>query len=48
MIGTPFYAVQLAFAFISPAIVLVLNGVLALYYMVAGMRSPMANQEAGS
>jgi uncharacterized membrane protein len=43
-IGTPFYAVQLAFAFISPAIVLVINGALAVYYMVAGMRSPMAER----
>ena len=43
-IGTPFYAVQLAFAFISPALVLVLNAALALYYMVAGMRSPLADE----
>lgn len=47
-VGTPFYAVQLAFAFISPALVLALNGALALYYMVAGMRSPMvAERGAG-
>ena len=44
-IGTPFYVVQLAFAFISPAVVLVLNAALALYYMFAGMRSPMAETE---
>ena len=44
-IGTPFYLLQLAFAFISPALVLVLNGALALYYMLAGMRSPMAEGE---
>jgi uncharacterized membrane protein len=43
-IGTPFYLLQLAFAFISPAVVLVLNGALALYYMVAGMRSPMVRE----
>ncbi len=44
-IGTPFYIVQLAFAFISPAIVLVLNAALAVYYMVAGMRSPDAEDK---
>ena len=40
LIGNPFYAVGLAVAFISPAAVLIINGALALYYMVAGMRSP--------
>jgi uncharacterized membrane protein len=40
LIGNPFYAVALAVAFISPALVLILNGGLALYYMVVGMRSP--------
>jgi TMEM175 potassium channel family protein len=40
LIGNPFYAVALAVAFISPAVVLVINGALTLYYMVAGMRSP--------
>jgi len=44
-IGTPFYIVQLAFAFISPAIVLALNAALAVYYMVAGMRSPDAEDK---
>src|SRR5215212_10355727 len=43
-IGTPFYVVQLAFAFISPAVVLLLNAALAVYYMVAGMRSPLARE----
>ena len=43
-IGTPFYAVQLAFAFISPALVLAINAALAVYYMVAGMESPLAKQ----
>jgi uncharacterized membrane protein len=43
-IGTPFYALQLAFAFISPALVLAVNAALALYYMVAGMRSPLAEE----
>jgi uncharacterized membrane protein len=46
-IGTPFYAVQLAMAFISPAVVLVINAALALYYMVAGMRSPIAEKQTG-
>ena len=40
LIGIPFYAVALAVAFISPAVVLVINGALTLYYMVVGMRSP--------
>ncbi|MGE5747644.1 MAG: TMEM175 family protein, partial [Solirubrobacterales bacterium] len=44
-IGTPFYAVQLAMAFISPAVVLVINAALAVYYMVAGMRSPVADAD---
>ena len=44
-IGTPFYAVQLAFAFINPAVVLVINAALAVYYMVAGMRSPVADAD---
>jgi uncharacterized membrane protein len=43
-IGTPFYVVQLAFAFISPAIVLVINAALAVYYMVAGMQSPLSDR----
>jgi hypothetical protein len=41
-IGNPFYAIALIVAFISPAVVLVIIGALALYYMVAGMRSPDA------
>ncbi len=40
MIGNPFYAVALGVAFISPALVLIINGALALYYMIVGMRSP--------
>jgi uncharacterized membrane protein len=43
-LGTPFYALQLAFAFISPAVVLVINAALAVYYMVAGMKSPMVER----
>jgi uncharacterized membrane protein len=39
-IGVPLYAVAVATAFISPAVVLVIIGLLAVYYMVAGMRSP--------
>ena len=38
--GVPFYAVAVATAFISPAVVLVIIGLLAVYYLVAGMRSP--------
>ena len=41
-LGIPFYLVALAVAFISPAIVLVIIGAMALYYMVSGMRSPDA------
>jgi uncharacterized membrane protein len=40
LIGNPFYALALAMAFISPAVVLVINGLLAVYYMVVGVRSP--------
>jgi TMEM175 potassium channel family protein len=47
-VGTPLYALQLAFAFISPAVVLAINAALALYYMLAGMRSPMAEANLGS
>jgi uncharacterized membrane protein len=39
-LGNPFYAVAVAVAFISPAIVLVIIGAMAVYYMVSGMRSP--------
>jgi hypothetical protein len=37
--------VQLIVAFISPAVVLVINAALALYYMLAGMRSPIAEAD---
>ena len=40
MIGNPLYAVSVVMAFISPAVVLVIVGGVAAYYMVAGMRSP--------
>src|SRR4051795_1966326 len=39
-IGNPFYALAVGVAFISPAIVLVIIGAMAIYYMVSGMRSP--------
>jgi len=39
-LGNPFYAVAVAVAFISPAVVLVIIGAMAVYYMVSGMRSP--------
>ena len=39
-IGNPLYAVAVGMAFISPAVVLVIVGGVAAYYMVAGMRSP--------
>jgi uncharacterized membrane protein len=41
-IGNPFYAIAVVVAFISPGAVLVIIGALAVYYMVAGMRSPDA------
>jgi uncharacterized membrane protein len=40
MIGTPIYLVAVIMAFISPAVVLIIIGAVAAYYMVAGMRSP--------
>jgi uncharacterized membrane protein len=40
LIGNPIYAVAVVFAFISPAAVLVINALLALYYLVVGIRSP--------
>ncbi|MFL5907490.1 MAG: TMEM175 family protein [Solirubrobacterales bacterium] len=40
LIGNPFYAVAVLVAFISPAAVLVINALLALYYLVVGIRSP--------
>jgi TMEM175 potassium channel family protein len=41
-IGNPIYAIAFIVAFISPAVVLVIIGALAVYYMVLGMRSPDA------
>jgi uncharacterized membrane protein len=41
-LGNPFYLLAVAIAFVSPAAVLVIIGVMALYYMVSGMRSPDA------
>jgi TMEM175 potassium channel family protein len=40
MIGSPLYVVAVIMAFISPAVVLIIIGAVAAYYMVAGMRSP--------
>jgi uncharacterized membrane protein len=40
MIGSPLYAVAVGMAFISPAVVLVIVGAVAAYYMIAGMQSP--------
>jgi uncharacterized membrane protein len=40
--GNPIYALAVVVAFISPAVVLVIIGALAVYYMVAGMKSPDA------
>jgi uncharacterized membrane protein len=40
MIGSPLYVVAVGVAFISPAVVLIIIGAVAAYYMVAGMRSP--------
>ena len=40
MIGAPIYVVALIVALISPAAVLIIIGAVAVYYMVAGMRSP--------
>jgi len=44
LIGNPIYAVAIAISFISPAVVLVIIALLALYYAVpwGGMRSPGA------
>jgi uncharacterized membrane protein len=46
LIGNPFYALAVGIAFISPAVVLVIIALLALYYAVAGMRSPAAKADA--
>jgi uncharacterized membrane protein len=45
LIGNPFYALAVVVSFTSPAVVLVINGLLAVYYMVAGMRSPAARSD---
>ncbi len=39
-IGNPIYLLAFGAAFVSPAAVLVIIGALAVYYMVAGMKSP--------
>jgi TMEM175 potassium channel family protein len=45
LIGNPFYAVAVIVAFISPAAVLVINALLALYYLVIGIRSPELDRD---
>jgi uncharacterized membrane protein len=44
LIGNPFYALAVGMAFISPAVVLVIIALLAVYYAVAGMRSPQGRR----
>jgi len=46
LIGNPFYLAAVIVAFISPAVVLVLVGAVAVYYMVVGMRSPATGGRA--
>jgi uncharacterized membrane protein len=43
LIGNPFYAIAVVVSFISAEAVLVIIALLAVYYMVAGMRSPAAD-----
>jgi uncharacterized membrane protein len=40
LVGNPLYAVAVLVSFISPAAVLVIIALLALYYLVGGIRSP--------
>ena len=40
-LGNPFYALAIAVSFISPAAVLVIIALLAVYYSLAGVRSPI-------
>jgi TMEM175 potassium channel family protein len=40
LIGNPFYVVAIVVSFISPAVVLVIIGAVAVYYGFIGMRSP--------
>ena len=40
LLGNPFYALALVMSFISPNAVLIIIALLAVYYLVAGMRSP--------
>ena len=39
-IGSPIYAVAVAMAFISPAVVLIIISVVSVYYLFTGMQSP--------
>jgi uncharacterized membrane protein len=45
LIGNPFYAAALAVSFISPGLVLAIIAALAVYYAIAGMRSPLETGE---
>lgn len=45
ILGNPFYALAIGISFVSPAAVLVIIAALALYYAVAGMRSPTIDEE---
>jgi hypothetical protein len=40
MIGSPIYGIAVIMAFVSPALVLIIIPAVAVYYMLAGMRSP--------
>jgi TMEM175 potassium channel family protein len=40
VIGNPFYLAAIVVSFISPPVVLVITGAVAVYYMVLGLRSP--------
>jgi TMEM175 potassium channel family protein len=44
-LGNPFYLAAIGLSFVSPPLVLVMIALLAVYYAVAGMRSPL--DEAG-
>ena len=45
LIGNPIYGIAVVVAFISPAVVLVIIALLAVYYAVAGMQSPEAAKD---
>jgi uncharacterized membrane protein len=45
--GNPFYLAAIVVSFISPAVVLVIIGAVAVYYMLVGMKSPEVREGAG-